>query len=113
VETSEAKVGEIWGRDYYLFIPVIPSASIIQRHRFWCVRDRRGSRDHVRFSRRGGADMGIPIDNGNDCVKTKVCLPLCWVACGSRVGINYFLFRVSVCVRAVEVQSRARVLCAA
>ena len=62
--------------------------------------------------RANGADMLIPIDNGNDCVKTKLCLTLCSVVWG-RVGTNYFLFRVGICVRAVEVQSRARVLCAA
>jgi hypothetical protein len=39
-------------------------------------------------------DGFIPIDNGNDCVKTKVCPPLCSVVCGSRVGTNNFLFRL-------------------
>src|ERR1700679_537333 len=42
VATSGAKVGEIWGCDYYLFIPVIPSGSIIPRHRWWCVEHRWG-----------------------------------------------------------------------
>jgi hypothetical protein len=60
VETSEAKVGEIWGLDYYLFILVIPSGSIIERHGLWWVRHRRGAENHVRFSRRAGAELGIP-----------------------------------------------------
>jgi hypothetical protein len=66
VATSEAKVGENWGLDYYFFIPVIPSTSIIERHRLWRVWHRRGGGDHVGFSRRGGAEMGIPTIIGKE-----------------------------------------------
>jgi hypothetical protein len=57
VETSEAKVGEIWGRDYYLFIPVIPSGSIIPIHRWWCVEHRWGAGFMRVLSRRAGAEI--------------------------------------------------------
>jgi hypothetical protein len=60
VETSEAKVGENRGLDYYLFIPVIPSGSIIPRHRLWCVRHRWGAGFMRVLPRRAGAEMGIP-----------------------------------------------------
>src|ERR1700677_1106200 len=38
VATSGAKVGENWGRDYYFLRRIIPSESIIQRHRLWRLR---------------------------------------------------------------------------
>ena len=71
METSEAKVGEIWGLDYYLFIPVIPSASIIERHGLWRVRHRRGAENHVPFSRRAGAEMGIPTMIGKEAASAS------------------------------------------
>lgn len=60
-----AKVGEKWGVDYYLFVPVIPSASIIQRHRLRAARrTMEDGTEELHDTRRAGADIGIPTMTG-------------------------------------------------
>jgi len=60
VETSEAKVGEIWGLDYYLLRRIIPSRAIIQRHRLWLMRHAHDENERMCALRRAGAEHGIP-----------------------------------------------------
>jgi len=60
-----AKVGEKWGGDYYLFVPVIPSASIIERHRLRAATSAvEEGTEELHDPRRAGADIGIPTMTG-------------------------------------------------